>query len=92
VASEPKGYEPRGYEPRGYEPRGYEPRGYEPRGYEVELRESEQGWRVAIVDPTGTVVRERACRDRSEARTFASTVRQHIGWLSAERFRTYYQL
>jgi hypothetical protein len=60
-------------------------------GFGVELRESDQGWRVTIVDPAGSVVGERACRDRSEARTFASTVRQHIYWLSADRFRSYYQ-
>jgi len=38
------------------------------------------------------VVHERACRDGAEARLFASTVRQHIYWLSPERFREYYRL
>ena len=61
-------------------------------GFGVELREGDGGWRVAIVDPSGAVVGERACRDRSEARTYASTVRQHIYWLSADRFREYYRL
>jgi hypothetical protein len=61
-------------------------------GYGVELREIEGGWHVAIVDAAGAVVAERACRDRSEARTYASTVRQHIYWLSAERFREYYRI
>ncbi|HWC69602.1 MAG TPA: hypothetical protein VG993_00415 [Actinomycetota bacterium] len=61
-------------------------------GFAVELRDDGPGWRVAIVDPTGTVVAERACRDHSEARTYASTVRQHIYWLSPERFREYYRL
>jgi hypothetical protein len=61
-------------------------------GFGVELREIDDGWRVAIVDAAGTVVGERACRDRSEARTYASTVRQHIYWLSADRFREYYEL
>ena len=28
----------------------------------------------------------------SEARIFASTVRQHLYWLSAERFRQYYRI
>jgi hypothetical protein len=61
-------------------------------GFSVELRESDDGWLVAIVDQTGTVVAQRPCSDRSEARTFASTVRQHIYWLSADRFRTYYRI
>jgi hypothetical protein len=62
-------------------------------GFAVELRDDEQGsWRVAIVDPSGIVVADRACRDHLEARTYASTVRQHIYWLSAERFREYYRL
>jgi hypothetical protein len=61
-------------------------------GFSVELREGEGGWLVAIIDEAGTVVGERACGDRSEARTFASTVRQHIYWLSADRFRTYYRI
>ena len=34
----------------------------------------------------------RACRDETEARTFASTVRQHIAWLSEPRFREIYRL
>lgn len=61
-------------------------------GFGVELLEGDSGWRVAIVDPAGTVLSERTCRDHSEARTYASTVRQHIYWLSTERFREYYRL
>ncbi len=45
-----------------------------------------------IVDASGAVLGERACRDHLEARTYASTVRQHIYWLSPERFREYYRL
>ena len=60
--------------------------------YRVQLTDSEAGWRVTIEDPEGTVVHERACRDASEARTFASTVRQHIYWLSPEKFREYYRI
>ena len=30
--------------------------------------------------------------DETEARTFASTVRQHIAWLSEARFREIYRL
>ena len=58
----------------------------------VEMHEDAAGWCVAIVDPDGAVVAERACRDQTEARTYASTVRQHIYWLSPERFRAYYRL
>jgi hypothetical protein len=61
-------------------------------GYRVEIRETPDGWRVTIHDPSGGVVSERACRDASEARTFASTVRQHIYWLSPQKFREYYRI
>jgi hypothetical protein len=50
------------------------------------------GWRVVIVDPAGADAGDRACSDEAEARTYASTVRQHIYWLSEEKFRTYYRL
>lgn len=61
-------------------------------GLGVELREGDHGWRVTIVEGSGSVVAERACRDHLEARTYASTVRQHLYWLSPERFREYYRL
>ncbi len=61
-------------------------------GYRVEVLDSSDGWRVTIADPEGSIVLERACRDASEARTFASTVRQHIYWLSPEKFREYYRV
>ena len=61
-------------------------------GYGVQIREVDHGWHVEIVDEAGAVVSERSCRDGSEARTFASTVRQHLYWLSAERFRQYYRI
>lgn len=50
------------------------------------------GWRVAIVDPAGNEASSRACRDEVEARTYASTVRQHLEWLSEPKFREYYRL
>jgi len=50
------------------------------------------GWRVVILDPAGDAVGDRACKDEAEARTYASTVRQHIYWLSEEKFRQYYRL
>ena len=56
------------------------------------IGEAPDGWRVAIEDPAGVVVMERACADGSEARTFASTVRQHIYWLSPDTFRAYYRI
>ena len=61
-------------------------------GYDVEVRGEEGTWHVAILDPEGEVVAERACRDGAEARTYASTVRQHIYWLSPEKFREYYRI
>lgn len=61
-------------------------------GFRVSVEESEGRWRVAILDPAGAVGSERACRDEVEARTFASTVRQHIHWLSEGKFREYYRL
>jgi hypothetical protein len=61
-------------------------------GYSVEVRNGEAGWRVAIVGEGGAVVSERACHDGAEARTYASTVRQHLHWLSPEKFRDYYRI
>jgi hypothetical protein len=61
-------------------------------GYSVRVREANGSWSVAIVDPRGREVSGRACRDETEARTFASTVDQHIAWLSEQRFREIYQL
>jgi hypothetical protein len=58
--------------------------------FEVQLREGPQGWRVAIVGTDGEVLSERACVDGAEARSYASTVRQHIYWLSPDKFRSYY--
>lgn len=49
-------------------------------------------WSVSILDPEGREVAVRACRDETEAVTFASTVRQHIAWLSEARFREIYRL
>ena len=61
-------------------------------GYSVQVREEKGSWSVAIVDPRGREVSVRACRDEPEAETFASTVRQHIAWLSEARFREIYLL
>lgn len=61
-------------------------------GYSVRVREGKGSWSVAIVDPWGREVSVRACGDQAEARTFASTVRQHIAWLSEPRFREIYRL
>jgi hypothetical protein len=62
------------------------------RSFGVEVRGEEGTWRVAILDPEGELVAERACHDGVEARTYASTVRQHIDWLSPEKFREYYRI
>jgi hypothetical protein len=50
------------------------------------------GWRVEILDEAGRPVFERSCSNEEEARTFRSTVEQHLGWLSEEKFRRYYRL
>ena len=50
------------------------------------------GWLVTFLDPDGREVSDRACRDETEAITFASTVRQHAGWLSEGRFREIYRI
>ncbi len=61
-------------------------------GFGVEVRGGEGSWSVAILNSKGEVVAERACHDGAEARTYASTVRQHIYWLSPEKFREYYRI
>ena len=64
--------------------------------FSVEVRDGEDGqgmeWSVSILDPEGREVAVRACRDETEALTFASTVRQHIAWLSEARFSEIYRL
>lgn len=60
--------------------------------YAVNVRRDEQGWSVAIVAAGGSEIAVRACHDEHEARTYASTVRQHIEWLSEPKFREYYRL
>jgi len=45
-----------------------------------------------IVDAGGSEVSARACRDETEAWTYASSVRQHVYWLSDEKFREYYRI
>jgi len=60
--------------------------------YAVRVDRRDGGWSVRILDPGGTQVSVRACADEAEARTYASTVRQHVYWLSEERFRQYYRL
>ena len=60
--------------------------------YAVQVHSGEQGWEVRIVGPAAEVAWTRHCADEAEARTFASTVQQHIYWLSAEKFAEYYKL
>lgn len=63
-----------------------------PNRFTVDVRRDGTGWSVAIVDPSGRDASLRACSSEDEASTYASTVRQHIGWLSEERFREIYRL
>lgn len=60
--------------------------------YLVRVVEGPGGWEVQIVSPSGAVEWARPCADEEEARTFASTVQQHVYWLSEEKFRDYYRL
>jgi hypothetical protein len=60
--------------------------------YSVEVDRGEHGWEVRILDAAGATVSARPCAGETEARTFASTVIQHLGWLSASKFRDYYRL
>jgi hypothetical protein len=66
--------------------------GHDPNEYSVHTVETARGWEVRIIDPEGAVARTRACHSETEARTFASTVQQHIYWLSSAKFRDYYKL
>ena len=59
--------------------------------FTVSIVESADGWRVSILEGD-RVVSERACRDHLDAQTYASTVRQHLYWLSADTFRAYYRI
>lgn len=60
--------------------------------YEVEILETPEGWAVAVVDRHGVPVFRRACSGGAESRAFASTVRQHLYWLSEGAFRAYYRV
>jgi hypothetical protein len=60
--------------------------------YTVHVDKGTQGWEARIQDADGAIVLTRACADETEARVFASTVQQHIYWLSPAAFRDYYRL
>jgi hypothetical protein len=60
--------------------------------YAVQVATDEQGWQVAILDPGGVAVWARPCGSEPEARTLASTIQQHVYWLSEPKFREYYRL
>jgi hypothetical protein len=60
--------------------------------YAVRVQSGEQGWEVNIVGPAEQVAWTRHCADQAEALTFASTVQQHIYWLSPDKFQEYYKL
>jgi hypothetical protein len=60
--------------------------------YAVHVLRAELGWEVQISDPSGHVVFTRPSATEADARTFGSTVQQHLYWLSAEKFRAYYRL
>jgi hypothetical protein len=58
----------------------------------VDLREGRGGWEVRILDPKGAIAWTRFCGDMTTARTLASTIRQHIYWLSPGKFCEYYKI
>ena len=60
--------------------------------YSVRVNQGASGWDVQIVQPGGAVAFTRSCSSEAEARTFASTVEQHIYWLSPAKFEEYYRL
>jgi hypothetical protein len=60
--------------------------------YTVRVDRGDRGWEVQIIRPGGEIALARPCSDESEARTLASTVQQHIYWLSPGKFRDYYRL
>ncbi|MDP8956907.1 MAG: hypothetical protein M3N24_08120 [Actinomycetota bacterium] len=60
--------------------------------YRVRVNQGAGGWDVEILRPEGSVAYTRSCSNEVEARTFASTVQQHIYWLSPEKFAEYYRL
>jgi hypothetical protein len=60
--------------------------------YSVHVVRGDLGWEVQITDPDGDVVFTRPSQTEADARTFGSTVQQHLYWLSAEKFREYYRL
>lgn len=64
----------------------------DPNPYAVHVVRAADGWEVRIVDPSGAVVFRRPSPDEGDARTFGSTVQQHVYWLSAAKFRDYYRL
>jgi hypothetical protein len=64
----------------------------DPNRYDVREAHGDGGWKVDILDPEGQAVWTRVCSDEQEAHTFASTVRQHLSWLSEDKFREYYRI
>ena len=60
--------------------------------YGVHVERDDEGWRAVITGPDGEEALVRRCASENEARLFASTVEQHLGWLSEARFRQYYRL
>lgn len=59
--------------------------------FEVVISDLEDRLEVSILEDGSPALR-RACSSAEEAEVFASTVRQHLAWLSEERFRAYYRL
>lgn len=66
--------------------------GHQRNPYTVSVEETGSGWAVVVRDPEGGDAFTRACATEEEARSFASTARQHVEWLSPAKFRSYYRI
>ncbi len=66
--------------------------GTESNGYSVRAVDQASGWEVHILRGDGSIASIRHCGDQTDARVFASTVQQHIYWLSPAKFEEYYRL
>lgn len=64
----------------------------ESNSFGVAVTKTGDAWRVSILDFAGQPVSERPFSSEELAATYASSVRQHINWLSEERFRDYYRI
>ena len=63
-----------------------------PNPFRVQVLHVDRDWEVRILEPTGSSIWSRSHADAEQAETLASTIRQHVSWLSPAKFREYYKL